>query len=178
MLKALKYIALLLFAAIAGVLIYAATKPDDFAVSRSANIKAPAEKIFPLIDDMRTMNAWNPFAKMDPTIKISYRGPQAGKGAAYDWEGTGQTGQGSMIVTNSTPSSRVDLDLHFTRPFEANNRVAFTLEPRGDETRVTWTMSGPMPYLNKVMTTLFDMDKMVGGEFEKGLADLKSQAEK
>jgi uncharacterized protein YndB with AHSA1/START domain len=177
MLKTIAVIAVALVAAIAGVLVYAATKPDTFSVERSASIKAPPEKIFALIDDLWSFNQWNPFEKKDPTIKGRYSGPLSGKGAGYAWE-SGQVGTGRMEITDTSPPSKVAMKLDFVKPFEAHNIVEFTLAPKGDSTNVTWAMRGPVPYLAKVMHVFFDMDRMVGKDFEAGLANLKTLAEK
>ena len=178
MLKFVVRAAIVIAAVIAGVLAYAAARPDTFQIARSIAIKAPPEKIFPMINDPHAFNTWNPFLKMDPATKLAYRGPASGKGAGHDWDGNSQVGKGSLEITDSLPSSRIVMKLDMIKPMEAHNRVEFTLEPKGDATQVTWVMSGPSPYVAKVMSTVFSMDRMVGGEFEKGLADLKAQAEK
>lgn len=174
----LKTIALILAVSVAGVLVYAATRPGSFQVARSLSIKAPPEKIFPLINDLRAFNRWNPFLKNDPATKLAYSGPDSGKGAAHEWDGNSQVGKGRFEITDSSPSSKILMKLDMIKPMEAHNRVEFTLEPQGEATRVSWSMGGEQPYLAKLMTVFIDCDKMVGGEFEKGLADLKSLAEK
>ena len=169
----------LVLAVLAGtILAYAATMPDNFSIVRSVSIAAPPDKIFPLINDFHGFNCWNPFLAPDPAIKITYRGPDSGKGAAHDWEGNSQVGKGSVEITELSPTSKVLMKLDMMSPMEAHNRVEFTLEPNDRETKVTWTMSGSQPFLAKLMNVFFDCDKMVGGSFEKGLADLKALAEK
>jgi len=163
--------------AIVAVLIYAATKPDTFTLQRSASIAAPPDKLYPLIADVKAFNTWNPWARKDPATKMAYEGPASGVGAAYSWDSE-QLGAGRMQITEATPSSRVAARLEFKRPFETTNRVEFTLQSQGTQTQVTWAMSGPMPYLSKLMTTFVSMDKMVGSDFEAGLANLKTVAEK
>jgi len=163
---------------VAGVLIYAATLPKDYSVSRSASIGAPPEKIFPLINDIKSFNEWNPFAKQDPTIVISYNGPQSGKGAAYSWDSKGKAGKGSLAITDAAPPSRVNMRLDMEKPMEGHPNVVFALEPRVAATEVTWTMAGPHPYINRILSTIFNMDKMIGGAFAAGLSDLKALAEK
>jgi len=160
---------------IAGVLIYAATTPDTFRVQRSATIKAPPEKIFALIDDMRQFNRWNPYERMDPD-KGTYSGPSSGKGAAYAWDST-KLGAGRMEIAETTTPSLVTMKLDFVKPFEAHNTAEFTLVPKGDNTEVTWAMHGPMPFISKVMCVFISMDKMVGRDFADGLANLKALAE-
>ena len=175
MLKVILIIAVVL---IAGVLVYAATKPDTFRVQRSASIKAPPEKIFPLINDYHNWVAWSPYEKKDPTMKRTFGATAAGKGATYSWDGNKDIGQGSMEIQDSVPPSRITIKLDFVKPFEAHNIVDFTLQPEGDSTKVTWDMHGPAPYFSKVMQVFINMDKMVGADFEAGLASLKALAEK
>jgi uncharacterized protein YndB with AHSA1/START domain len=174
----LKTILLIVAAAIAALLIYAATKPDNFRLQRSTTIAAPPDKVFALINDLRQFNTWNPFAKMEPSAVITYDTTSAGVGGAYSWKGD-KTGEGRMQITESVPAQRVLATLDFVKPFEAHNKVDFTVQPQGDKgSTVTWAMQGPMPYFHRVMTTFFDMDKTVGKDFEAGLANLKALAEK
>ncbi len=174
----LKTIIILIVVLIAAVLIYAATKPDTFRVQRSASIKAPPEKIFPLIDDLQRWGAWSPYEKRDPAMKRTFGATTAGKGAVYEWDGNKDVGKGRMEITDTSPPPRVTINLDFVKPFETHNIVEFTLEPQGDFTNVTWAMHGPSPYIAKVMHIFFDMDNMVGKDFETGLANLKTIAEK
>ena len=164
--------------AIAGVLIAAATRSDTFRVQRSASIKAAPEKIFPLIDDLHRFNTWNPFAQQDPNLKGSYSGAASGKSAAYTFAGNGNVGKGTIEIIDSAPASRVTMTLHMLAPFETRNTVQFLLEPQGDGTRVTWAMQGSVPYFAKIIHLFIDMDRMVGSEFDAGLASLKAIAEK
>jgi uncharacterized protein YndB with AHSA1/START domain len=163
---------------VAVVLAFAATRPDSFSVRRAASIQAPPEKIYPLISDFSRWSAWSPYERKDPAMKRSFSGPAAGKGAVYAWEGNGDVGQGRMEIADAVAPSRVTLKLDFVKPFEAHNKVDFTLEPKGGATEVTWAMDGPMPFISKVITLFVDMDRMVGGDFEAGLANLKAIAEK
>lgn len=174
----LKAILIVLIVLIAGVLAYAATKPDTFRVQRSASIKAPPEKIFPLINDYRNWASWSPYENKDPAMKRTFGATTAGKGATYGWEGNKDVGQGGMEIQESVPSSRVTIKLDFVKPFEAHNLVDFTLQPEGDATKVTWDMHGPAPYFSKVMQVFFNMDRMVGSDFEAGLSNMKALAEK
>lgn len=162
--------------AIAAVLLLAVRQPDTFRVQRSTLVAAPADRIFPLIADLRQMNSWNPFVKRDPQVKGSYSGPGAGPGATYVFEGR-QAGSGSLRVTDTAVPTRVAMKLDMSAPMAAHNDVLFTLAPEGGATRVSWTMQGPSPFLGKVMGVVFNMDKMVGGAFEEGLAELKVRAE-
>ena len=162
---------------IGAVLLFAATRPDSFRVMRTTSIKAPPERIFPLINEFNRWSAWSPYEKKDPAMKRTFSGPAAGKGAVYAWEGNKDVGKGRMEIADASVPSRVVLNLDFSEPFEAHNVVDFTLEPKGDTTQVTWAMRGPMPFLSKVITLFVDMDRMVGGDFETGLANLKAIAE-
>ena len=174
----LKTFLLIAAAAIAALLAYAAFKPDTFRLSRSATINSPPDKVFALINDLRQFNTWNPFAKMDPQDGITYDAVTVGVGGAYNWQGD-KSGVGRMQITESVPAQRVSAKLDFSKPFEAHNVVDFTVQAQGEKAcTVTWTMQGPMSYLNRLVTTFFDMDKTVGKEFEAGLANLKALAEK
>jgi uncharacterized protein YndB with AHSA1/START domain len=174
-------ILIVIVVAVAAVLAYAATKPDTFMVRRSASIAAPAEKIFPMIDDLRAQSAWSPFEK-DPNMKRTHSGAPRGKGAVYAWDGNRQVGAGRIAITESVPHSKVVLLLDMARPFKAHNTVEFTLDRIGagtnvTGTKVTWAMQGRRPYMAKVMGLFMDCDKMCGGMFEEGLAKLKALAE-
>lgn len=174
----LKIIASVVVVLVAGVLIVATTAPDTFRFQRTAAIEAPPEKIFPLINDLHRFNSWNPYEKKDPNIQGAYSGPTAGKGAAYAFSGNKDVGKGSVEITESVSPNSVSMRLTMLEPFEANNNVVFTLRPRGEATDVTWTIEGPVPYFMKIAHLFFDMDKMVGKDFEAGLAGLKAVAER
>jgi uncharacterized protein YndB with AHSA1/START domain len=174
----LKTIAIAVAVVIAGVFVFAATKPDTFKVQRAANIDAPPDRIFAVLNDFRRWDAWSPWEKKDPAMKRSFGGAPSGVGARYGWEGDKNVGQGSMEIAESVPPSRLAIKLDFVKPFEAHNMVEFALEPRGQSTNVVWSMQGAMPYLSKLMSVFFDMDKMIGQDFEAGLANLKAVAEK
>ena len=177
MLKILAIIAVVVVIVIGGILIHAATKPDSFRVQRTVSIKAPPGKIYPMINDLKAWAAWSPYEKKDPAMKRTFGAVTAGKGATYSWEGDKNVGQGNMEILESTPQ-KVVIKLDFLKPFEAHNVAEFTLVPKGDTTDVTWAIYGPSPYMSKVMTTFMNMDKMIGSDFDKGLADLKAAAEK
>jgi len=174
----LKTIAIIVVLLIVGVLLFATTRPDTFRVQRAASIKAPPEKIFPLINDLQRFGAWNPFAKKDPGIKESYSGPASGKGAVCTFDGNKDVGKGSLEITDSASPNKVSMRLHMIEPFEADNNIEFTLEPRGELTNVTWAMEGKSPYLAKIIQLFFNMDRMIGRDFEAGLAGLKAVAER
>jgi uncharacterized protein YndB with AHSA1/START domain len=171
-------VVLLLVVVVGAVLAYAATKPDVFHVQRSASVKAPPDKIFPLINDFRSWASWSPYEHKDPAMKKTYSGAATGKGAIYEWDGDKNVGSGRIEIADTTPPSRLAIKLDMIKPFAASNRVEFTLQPQGDTTNVTWTMNGHTPYLAKIMHVFLDMDRMVGQDFETGLANLKALAEK
>ena len=174
----LKTIAIVVVVLVGALLAFAATKPDTFRVQRAASIKAPPEKIFPLINDLHSWGAWSPWEKLDPAMKRTHSGAASGKGAVYQWEGNGEVGAGRMEIVEASPPSAVRIKLDFLKPFEAHNFAEFTLEPKGDATNVTWTMYGPNTYVSKLMSVFFNMDSMVGKYFESGLANLKAATEK
>lgn len=177
MLKALAVIAAILVVAAAVVLVWAATKPDTFRVERSATIKAPPEKIFPLIADFHQWRRWSPYETRDPAMKRTYGGAERGKGATYAWEGDGNVGTGHMEILDAPAPQKVVIKLDFLKPFEAHNIAEFTLQPQGDGTRVTWAMQGPTPFIGKIMHVFINMDRMVGTDFEAGLANLRKATE-
>jgi uncharacterized protein YndB with AHSA1/START domain len=173
-----KTIAIIVVALIAALLLFAATKPDTFRVERSASIKAPPEKVFALLNDFQRWDAWSPWEKKDPAMKRTFSVVTSGKGAQYAWEGNREVGQGRMEIAESVPPSKVAIKLDFAKPFEAHNLVEFTLEPKGDVTNITWVMQGDTPYFAKVIHVFLNMDSIVGKDFEAGLANLKTVAEK
>ncbi|MES2957233.1 MAG: SRPBCC family protein [Pseudomonadota bacterium] len=173
LLVALAAIALLL----ALLLAVAATRPDSFRIQRTAVIKAPAARIFALINDLRSFNNWNPWERKEPGIKGSYSGAPSGVGAAYAWEGR-KVGSGRMEIVAAQAPNALTLQLDFLKPFKARNTAEFTLQAQGEGlTIVTWAMHGPSPYLSKLMGVLINMDSMIGKDFEAGLANLKALTE-
>jgi len=178
MLKLLGWIAAVIVVVVAGVVIYAATQPDSFRVQRSASIKAPPDKVFAMINDLKAWAGWSPYEKKDPAMKRTFGAITAGKGATYAWQGDSNVGEGRMEIVESAPPNKVVIKLDFLKPFEAHNTAEFTLEPKGDGTLVTWAIYGPSAYVTKVMGLFFNIDTMIGRDFEAGLADLKTAAEK
>ena len=174
----LKTIAIVVVVAIVATLVYAATRPDNFRVQRSTSIKAPPEKIFALINDFHRWDSWSPWEKMDPAMKRTYSGAASGKGTMYAWQGNSKVGEGRMEIADASPPSKVTIKLDFVKPIEGHNTAEFTLEPKGGSTNVTWLMYGPSAYIAKVIGIFVSMDKMIGDDFEAGLANLKSVAEK
>lgn len=177
MLKTFAIIAVVVVVVVAGFLIYAATRPDSFRVQRTVTIAATPDRIWPLIDDLKAWSAWSPYEKKDPAMKRSFGAVTAGKGATYAWEGDRNVGQGSMEILESGPQ-RILIKLEFLKPFEAHNTAEFVLQPSDGATDVTWAIYGPSPFMSKVVGTFMDFDKMIGRDFEQGLADLKTAVEK
>jgi len=169
-LLALAFIAILFIVFIAG-------QPDEFKVSRSTKISASPEKVFPHVNDLHKWEAWSPWAKLDPTAKSIFSGSDAGIGAAMRWEGNNKVGVGTMTITESQPSETICFRLDFEKPMKATNTAEFTFKSDGGQTCVTWTMSGKNSFGGKVFGLLMNCEKMVGGQFEKGLTTLKSVAE-
>jgi uncharacterized protein YndB with AHSA1/START domain len=174
----LKKIALVVVVLLVALLAYAATRPDTLHVQRAATVNAPPEAIFPLITDFHRWTAWSPYEKRDPAMTRTYSGAAQGKGAVYEWEGNSEVGQGRMEITDTSDPSRVTIKLDFIKPFEGHNVAEFALVPQGGTTTVTWSMDGPSPYLGKLIGVFVNMDTMIGKDFETGLANLKTAAEK
>jgi Polyketide cyclase / dehydrase and lipid transport len=173
-----KIVILVVVVLVAGVLVLAAMRPNDFAVQRSVSIQAPAAKIYPLINDFRQWPMWSPWEKLDPAMKRSLSGASSGPGAVYAWDGSSKVGAGRMEIMESTEPAKVAIQLDFLKPFEAHNIAEFTLVPKGGATEVTWTMRGPATFITKLMGVFVSMDSMIGKDFEAGLANLKATAEK
>jgi len=160
-----------------GLVILIAARPHDFRVTRAATISAPAETIFAQVNDLQKWEAWSPWAKLDPAAKSTYEGSGAGVGAVFRWAGNNKVGEGSMTITESRPGELVRFKLEFLKPFKGTNTAEFIFKSEGHQTTVTWSMFGKNNVIGRVMGLIMDCDKMVGGQFEQGLADLKSVAE-
>jgi uncharacterized protein YndB with AHSA1/START domain len=178
MLKVIGIMLAALLMVIGVVLALAATKPDSFHVQRTARIQAPPERIFPLINNFRLWGGWSPYEKKDPAMKRTFSGPPTGKGAAYAWDGDKNVGAGRIEIADVSPPNKVTIKLDMIKPFPTHNIVNFTLEPKGQSTNVTWAMQGPVPFMAKIVHVIVNMDRMVGGDFEAGLANLKALAER
>jgi uncharacterized protein YndB with AHSA1/START domain len=177
MFETIAVIAAVLVLAIAIILILAATKPDRFSVQRATTVKAPAEKIFPLINDFRRWGSWSPYEHKDPVMKRSFSGAASGKGAVYAWDGNKNVGSGRMEILDATAPAKIVIKLDFFTPFEGHNTAEFTMLPQGDGTNLTWLMHGPAPFMAKIMHVFMNIDRMVGKDFEIGLANLKRLTE-
>ena len=171
-------IAVVLAIAIAVVLILAARKPATFRVERAIDVKAPPEKLFPLINDFHQWVSWSPYENKDPAMKRSYSGTESGNGAVYGWEGNSNVGAGRMEILEESAPSKILIKLDFFKPFEGHNTAEFTMLPQGDATHLSWVMRGPAPFISKLMQVFMNLDHMIGKDFEVGLANLKRLTEK
>jgi Polyketide cyclase / dehydrase and lipid transport len=160
-----------------GFVAFVATRPSEYRVARTVTMTAPASAAFAQVNDFHRWGAWNPWAKLDPTMKQAYEGAPAGPGAIYTWAGNTQVGEGRMTMTESRPNELVRINLEFLKPFAATSIAEFTFRPDGDRTAVTWSMVGQVNFVAKIVHLFMDMDKMIGGNFERGLADMKSAVE-
>jgi hypothetical protein len=178
MFEIIAIIAVIIAIAIAAVLILAATKPNTLRVQRATSIKAPADRIFPMINDFRQWRTWSPYENKDPAMNRTYEGTENGKGAVYAWDGNNNVGSGRMEILEAAVPSKITIKLDFFKPFEGHNTAEFTMLPQGDVTNLTWTMSGPAVFMSKLMQVFMNLDHMIGRDFEVGLANLKKLAEK
>jgi uncharacterized protein YndB with AHSA1/START domain len=176
--EALVIIAVILAIAIAAILVLATTKPGTLRVQRSVSIKAPPEDIFPLISDFRQWRNWSPYEHKDPAMKRTYGGAERGKGAVYAWEGDKNVGSGRMEILEASAPQKIAIKLDFFKPFEGHNTAEFTMLPQGDVTNLTWTMTGPAVFMSKLIQVFMNLDRMIGRDFETGLANLKKLTEK
>ena len=173
----LKKIVIALVVIVIVFVIVVAMRPADFSISRSTTIAAPAETIFTNVNNLHKWEAWSPWARLDPAMKQTHEGASAGVGAIYSWDGNKEVGAGRMTITESRTNSAIRIKLEFLKPFAAVNDTEFTFKPEGTQTTVKWTMSGKNNFMSKAFCLFVNMDKMVGGDFEKGLASLKTLAE-
>ncbi len=159
------------------LIVFVAGQPDEFKLVRETKISVPREKIFPHVNDLRAWEAWSPWAKLDPNAKNSFEGPAAGIGAAMSWSGNKKIGEGRMTITESCANELIGFRLDFVRPFKATNTAEFVFRPEGNQTRVTWSMSGKSNFFFKIFGLLMNCEKMAGKDFEKGLASLRAVVE-
>ena len=169
---------LLLIAVVGVVLLYANSRPDTFRVERRATIQAPPERVFAMLNDFREWMAWSPWEKLDPAMQRTYGGAERGVGATYAWSGNKKAGAGQMTITAAEPSTRLGIRLEFTKPFASTNTTEFALTPGAGGTTVSWVMQGPCPFLFRLFGAFLNMDRMIGPDFEAGLANLKAIAER
>jgi hypothetical protein len=173
----LVYILIAIAVIIIGLIVLVVIQPTDFRVVRTATVSAPASDVFAQVNDFHKWEAWSPWAKIDPAMKQTYEGAPAGTGASYAWNGNNQVGEGRMTITESRPSDLIRIKLDFFRPFAATNQAEFTFKPDGKQTVVSWSMTGKRNFMFKAMGLFMSMDKMIGGQFEKGLASMKAIVE-
>jgi uncharacterized protein YndB with AHSA1/START domain len=163
---------------LAALMFYVATRPASFSIRRSTRIAAPREKLFAYVSDLHNFDAWSPWAQLDPAMRKTHFGAASGVGAGYEWQGNKNVGHGRMEIVEVAAPERVLIRLDFLKPFEAHNMAEYLLAENGGETEFTWSMSGPNTFMSKVMGLFFSMDRMVGAQFERGLAALKAVAER
>ncbi len=174
------FITLLLVVCVAVIAIFVAIarQPSEFRVERTATIAASPAALFGQVNDFHHWEAWSPWAKLDPSAKNTFGEISSGKGAAFAWSGNSKVGEGRMTITTSRPGELIEIRLEFTKPFKATNQAAFTFKPKGDKTLVTWSMAGRNNLVSKAIGLFMNCDKMVGGQFEKGLENLRSVTER
>jgi len=158
-------------------LVVVSTRPSDFKVERKATISAPAAAVFAQVNDFHNWKAWSPWDKVDPAMQRTFEGPSSGTGSIYRWVGDHNVGEGSMTITESHPSDLIRIDLEFLKPFKGSNVAVFAFKPEGAGTQVTWTMTGQKNFISKAIILFMSMDKMIGGQFEQGLTQMKAIAE-
>jgi uncharacterized protein YndB with AHSA1/START domain len=155
----------------------AALQPADYRVTRSVSVSAPPGVVFAQVNDLHQWETWSPWEKLDPAMKRVHEGAPAGTGAIYAWTGNNKVGEGRMTITESRPNELVRFKLDFIKPFASTSTAEFTFKPEGDQTAVMWSMTGEKNFISKAVCLFMSMDKMVGGDFENGLANLKSLSE-
>ena len=177
LLTMLKKIIVVLLVLLGGLLAVIVNRPESYRVARSTTIAAPAADVFALVNDFHNWDDWSPWAKLDPAMKKTYDGASTGVGAGYYWIGDDKVGEGRMTITESQPNEKVGIKLEFLKPFAAVNATDFTIKPEGNGVTVNWTMTGHNDLMGKAASLFMDMEKMIGGDFEKGLAQMKARAE-
>ncbi len=177
MLETYQIVLLVLAAIVLVFVVVVASQPADFRVVRSAAVAAPAAEVFAQVNDFHNWNAWSPWAKIDPDMKLTYAGAPAGTGAIYSWLGNSKVGEGTMTILDSKPSELIRINLEFRKPFKATNITEFSFKSDGEKTVVTWTMTGHKNFFFKAFGLFMNMDKLVGGDFEKGLSAMKAVVE-
>jgi hypothetical protein len=161
--------------AILALVIY--LQPSEFLVERTASFQASDSVVYSQINDFRNWDAWSPWAKLDPNMTVTYDGPAYGTGSQYMWEGNDDVGSGKMMILGSIPHSYIEIQLDFYKPIASTNKTIFTITGDSTQSSVTWSMSGQNNFMAKAFDLFFNMDKMIGADFEKGLASLKQVVE-
>jgi hypothetical protein len=163
-------------AVVAVLALVIATRPAAFRVQRTAVIAAPAGVVFAQLDDLHRWGRWNPFERSDPTIRLTFSGAPSGVGASYHFVGE-KMGEGRMTLAEVRPNERVAVRGEFIKPFAGTHDIEFTLKPAAGGVAVTWAISGRNRFVGKAISLFIGTDRMIGGPFEQGLADLKRVAE-
>jgi hypothetical protein len=166
-----------LAAALVAFLVVVALQPGGYRVTRSTTVAAPPATLFAQVNELKNWEAWNPWGKIDPAMKMTYDGPPSGVGASYHWVGNSEVGEGKLTITRSVANESIGCRMDFVKPMAGISDAEFTFKPEGDQTTVTWTMTGTNNFIAKAFCLFMSMDKMVGGQFERGLANLKAGAE-
>lgn len=172
-----KKILILLALVIAGFAVYVAMQPDEYRIDRSATMAASPAAVFKQVNDFHKWDAWSPWVKIDPNCKVEFDGPTSGEGAIFRWDGNEEVGQGSMTILESKPNELVRIELAFVKPMEDKATTEFTLKPDGDKTVTTWSMYGKRNFVGKAVCSIMNMEKMIGGKYEEGLASMKKIVE-
>jgi hypothetical protein len=173
----LKKILLGLAVAIVAFAGFIATRPSTFTVQRTATIQASPDFAFALVNDFHRWGEWSPWEKLDPDMKRTFEGADAGPGAKYAWVGNDKVGEGRMTIEESKPNELVRIKLEFIKPWEGTSTTLFELKPEGEGSSVTWRMEGTNNFVGKAFSVFMDMDGMIGKDFESGLANMKQVAE-
>ena len=173
----LKKILLVVLAVVVVFVLYVATRPSTFRIERSAPVAAPPAVVYGQLVDFHRWSAWSPWAHLDPHMSVQYGGAPSGQGAVYEWNGNDKVGQGRMTIVEARPPEAVAIKLEFMKPWSQTNRSEFLLRPEAGGTRVTWTMTGENDFVGKAFGVFMNMDKLIGADFEKGLATLRTVAE-
>ena len=154
-----------------------AMQPSEYRVVRTAQIAAPPEAVFAQVNDLHKWDAWSPWARLDPQVKNTFEGPTEGTGAIFKWSGNDKVGEGRLTILESRPHELIRMRLEFIRPFADTSETEFAFEPQGDKTTVAWSMAGKKDFMGKAVCMFMDMEKLLGGPFDEGLANLKAVVE-
>jgi len=173
----MRKVALVLLLLVLALVAVIATRPSTYHVERSTTIAASPEAVHATLNDLHEFEAWSPWTKLDPNMKIDLAGPDSGVGQAYHWVGNDKVGEGRMTIVESEPAKKVGLKLEFIKPFASTSNTAFSLAPGASGTQVTWSVDGDADFMTKAMSLVKPMDAMIGPDFERGLAQLKSTVE-
>ncbi|MBI5094950.1 MAG: SRPBCC family protein [Candidatus Hydrogenedentes bacterium] len=177
MLRSLIMVGIVVVVLVVAVVVFAATRPKEFRVERTAQINASTDVVFPLINDFHQWERWSPYYKRDPKMQKTYDGPAAGAGASFSWSGNAMAGAGRTTILDSKAGEFVSMKLEMSKPFACNNHVTFTLAPSGEGTKVSWMMEGKTAFFARALSIVMSMDKMIGADFEDGLANLDAAAQ-